>query len=68
MDQSVSVCQYCKYAAQICGQTYIHLVQFVLIGAPHGVHEIIPFADDADCLVSVVRSLYCYQTLANEPH
>lgn len=46
-------------------QTYVHFIQFVLVGAPYGVHQIVAFADDADCFVGVVGSLHFNERLAN---
>ena len=65
MGQSVFVRQYCSHIEWMRGSTHIHFIQFVLIGAPYGVHQVITFTDDADCFVGVVGSLHCNERLAN---
>jgi hypothetical protein len=63
--RSVPICQYCSSIEWMRGQTHVHFIQFVLVGAPYGVHQVVAFADDADCFVGVVGSLYCIRKLAN---
>ena len=65
MGRTVLICQYTCHVSWMRGQTYVHFVQFVLVGAPYGVHQIVTFADDADCFVGVVGALYWDERLAN---
>lgn len=65
MDRSDLVSQCCRHIECMRGQTYVHFVKFVLVGAPYGVHQVVAFTDDADCFVGVVGSLHCNERLAN---
>jgi hypothetical protein len=45
---------------------HVHVVQLVLVGAPHGVHQIVPFAHDADGLVSIVNTLDYHEEVSEQ--